>query len=150
VLYPSGNLLAYLLLSTALIQTGVCDSPQVIEAAVLGLPSDQWGQKVAAVVVLNEEDAKAGGRGGKPWGLMDMRRALKDKLASYKLPQEMKVVPNGLPRNAMGKGRLSFPVCFVAPLLTCPPQSTKSNSKRNFSVKHCDDRPSIADHHCVL
>jgi acyl-coenzyme A synthetase/AMP-(fatty) acid ligase len=103
-----------------LIQARLCHSPQVVEAAVLGLQSDQWGQKVAAVVVLNEEDAKAGGRGGKPWGLMDMRRALKDRLASYKLPQEMKVVPNGLPRNAMGKGRLSCPFwrLLCAPLLT--------------------------------
>ena len=33
---------------------------------------------------------------------MDMRRALKDKLAGYKIPQEMKVVPE-IPKNAMGK-----------------------------------------------
>ena len=39
-----------------------------------------------------------------------MRRALKDKLANYKIPQEMRVVQEGLPRNAMGKGEyiLSF------------------------------------------
>lgn len=36
--------------------------------------------------------------------MMDMRRALKDRLANYKVPQEMKVVQDGLPRNAMGKG----------------------------------------------
>ena len=36
---------------------------------------------------------------------MDMRRALKDKLARYKIPQEMRVVKDGLPRNAMGKGK---------------------------------------------
>jgi non-ribosomal peptide synthetase component E (peptide arylation enzyme) len=34
---------------------------------------------------------------------MDMRRALKDRLASYKLPQEMKVLDGPIPRNAMGK-----------------------------------------------
>ncbi|OJJ96198.1 hypothetical protein ASPACDRAFT_46965 [Aspergillus aculeatus ATCC 16872] len=77
--------------------------PQISEAAVVGLPSEQWGQKVAAVVVLNPEFANTGGRNGKPWGAMDMRRALKDRLANYKLPQEMKVLSGPIPRNAMGK-----------------------------------------------
>lgn len=31
-----------------------------------------------------------------------MRRALKDKLANYKIPQELKVI-DSIPRNAMGK-----------------------------------------------
>ncbi|KAL1956082.1 hypothetical protein VTO42DRAFT_7677 [Malbranchea cinnamomea] len=77
--------------------------PQVVEAAVLALPSEQWGQKVAAAVVLDPQAAVSGGKGGKPWGIMDMRRALKEKLANYKIPQEMRVVPDALPRNAMGK-----------------------------------------------
>lgn len=65
------------------------------------MTSEQWGQKVAAVVVLNPAHAQTG-KGGKTWGVMDMRRALKDKLASYKIPQELKVVEE-LPKNAMGK-----------------------------------------------
>lgn len=73
----------------------------VSEAAVVGLESDQWGQKVAAVVVLSEI-GKTAGKGGKPWGPMDMRRALKDRLVNYKIPQELKVV-DSIPRNAMGK-----------------------------------------------
>ena len=77
--------------------------PQVSEVAVVALPSEQWGQKVAAIVVLNPEHAQTG-KGGKTWGLMDMRRALKDSLANYKIPQEMKVV-EGIPRNAMGKSK---------------------------------------------
>ena len=77
--------------------------PQVAEAAVVGLPSEQWGQKVAAVVMLTPEGLTAG-KGGKPWSGMDMRRALKDKLANYKIPQELKVVEN-IPRNAMGKSK---------------------------------------------
>ncbi|OGM40614.1 AMP-binding enzyme [Aspergillus bombycis] len=77
--------------------------PQVSEAAVVGLPSEQWGQKVAAVVVLDAEKAANTGRNGKPWGALDMRRALKDRLANYKMPQEMKVLNGPIPRNAMGK-----------------------------------------------
>lgn len=75
--------------------------PQVDEVAVVGLSSEAWGQKVAAVVVLTEQ-GKTSGKGGKPWSAMDMRRALKSMLANYKIPQEMKVVES-IPRNAMGK-----------------------------------------------
>ena len=38
---------------------------------------------------------------------MDVRRALKDKLANYKIPQEMKVV-DAIQKNAMGKS-MSIP-----------------------------------------
>ena len=79
--------------------------PQISEAAVVGITSEQWGQKVAAVVVLNPTHAQTG-KGGKTWGAMDMRRALKDKLANYKIPQELKAVDE-LPKNAMGKS-----MCF--------------------------------------
>ncbi len=75
--------------------------PQVSEAAVMGVTSEQWGQKVAAVVVLHSDHAQSG-RGGKTWGVMDMRRALKDKLANYKIPQELRIV-DAIPKNAMGK-----------------------------------------------
>lgn len=36
---------------------------------------------------------------------MDMRRALKDRLANYKIPQELRVLESGggIPKNAMGK-----------------------------------------------
>ncbi|EFQ86618.1 hypothetical protein CFE70_008973 [Pyrenophora teres f. teres 0-1] len=75
--------------------------PQIDEVAVVGLPSEAWGQKVAAVVVLSEQ-GKTCGKGGKAWSALDMRRALKEILVNYKIPQEMKVVES-IPRNAMGK-----------------------------------------------
>lgn len=70
---------------------------------MVGIPSEQWGQKVAAVVILDPAHAQTG-KGGKMWGVMDMRRALKDKLANYKIPQELKVVED-IPKNAMGKSK---------------------------------------------
>ena len=76
----------------------------------MGVASEQWGQKVAAVVVLDPAQAHTTGKGGKVWGVMDMRRALKDRLAGYKIPQEMKVVDE-LPKNAMGKSK--FPFLFL-------------------------------------
>ncbi|KAF2665146.1 acetyl-CoA synthetase-like protein [Microthyrium microscopicum] len=75
--------------------------PEVSECAVVGLPSDKWGQKVVAVVVLSEKGRTAG-KEGKQWSPLDMRRALKANLANYKIPQDMKVVQS-IPRNAMGK-----------------------------------------------
>lgn len=35
---------------------------------------------------------------------MDLRRALRDRLANYKIPQEVKILDGQIPRNAMGKG----------------------------------------------
>ena len=61
--------------------------------------------------MLNPTHAQTG-KGGKTWGAMDMRRALRDKLANYKIPQELKAV-NELPKNAMGKSMYpsAHPLC---------------------------------------
>ncbi|KAK3336755.1 hypothetical protein B0T19DRAFT_410463 [Cercophora scortea] len=71
--------------------------PQVAEVAVLAVPSGKWGQKVGAVVILDGEAVPEG-----RWTPLDMRRALKGRLAGYKIPQVLKVVKH-IPRNAMGK-----------------------------------------------
>lgn len=69
--------------------------PEVAEAAVVAVPSGSWGQKVGAIVVLNKHLVQK-------WSPLDMRRSLKTRLATYKIPQTMKVVDQ-IPRNAMGK-----------------------------------------------
>ncbi|PNS21859.1 hypothetical protein CAC42_457 [Sphaceloma murrayae] len=74
---------------------------EIEEAAVVGLPSVSWGQKVAAVVVLTGKGRAAGRRGG-ALGVLDLRRLLKERLAPYKIPQDLLVVES-IPRNAMGK-----------------------------------------------
>jgi acyl-CoA synthetase (AMP-forming)/AMP-acid ligase II len=71
--------------------------PQVAEVAVLAVPSGKWGQKVGAVVIVDREHVPEG-----RWSPLEMRRALKGRLASYKIPQVLKVVDH-IPRNAMGK-----------------------------------------------
>ena len=83
------------------IEREILSLPQISECAVVGLPSETWGQKVAAVVVLSDA-GRTGGKGGKGWGKMDLRRALRDRLVAYKVPQDLMVV-GGIPRNAMGK-----------------------------------------------
>ena len=84
--------------------------PEIAEAAVVGVPNEQWGQKVAAVLVLTEA-GKVGGAKGKGWGVMDMRRALRERLVNYKVPQELKVVEE-IPKNAMGKSEF-LPALFL-------------------------------------
>jgi len=58
------------------------------------------------VIIL--KDGEEGGKKGR-WGAMDMRRALRDRLAAYKIPQVMKVVEH-IPRNAMGKSKFHFQI----------------------------------------
>ncbi|KAM0215054.1 hypothetical protein ACHAPQ_011515 [Fusarium lateritium] len=68
---------------------------EVDECAVVGLPSEAWGQKVAAVVVLSEKSEDG-------MNLQQLRSALKPRITAYKIPQDMEIVET-LPRNAMGK-----------------------------------------------
>jgi malonyl-CoA/methylmalonyl-CoA synthetase len=66
--------------------------PSVAEVAVVGLPSAEWGESVAAFVV---------GAGGSP-DIDALRRLMAEELAPYKWPREFTVLDQ-LPRNAMGK-----------------------------------------------
>lgn len=61
----------------------------VLECAVVALPSEEWGETIAAVIVGNIDYTLL-----KNW--------LKDRLAPYKIPRQF-VEVDALPRNAMGK-----------------------------------------------
>ena len=61
-----------------------------------------------------------------------MRRALKDRLANYKIPQELKVLENGLPRNAMGKSKFPSKMFFDTSLMTVHLVNKKSLVKEVF------------------
>lgn len=68
--------------------------PDVHEMAVIGLPDDRWGETVTAVVVLREPGATIDIAALRDWG--------RDRLAGFKLPRRVHVVPL-LPRNGAGK-----------------------------------------------
>ena len=66
----------------------------VLEAAVVGIPDEDFGEKVTAAVVLKEE--------AKGIETDELIKYCKSKLASYKCPKIVFKV-DSLPRNAMGK-----------------------------------------------
>jgi malonyl-CoA/methylmalonyl-CoA synthetase len=65
----------------------------VVESSVIGLPDEQWGEKVAAAVVKRSEMKV------KP---EDIQRFCKQHLHNWKCPKEILLVES-LPRNTMGK-----------------------------------------------
>jgi malonyl-CoA/methylmalonyl-CoA synthetase len=64
----------------------------------VGLPSEAWGQKIVAVVVVSEACLSS----GKVWAVADMKRALKQRSVAYKIMQDVQIVST-LKCNAMGK-----------------------------------------------
>jgi malonyl-CoA/methylmalonyl-CoA synthetase len=73
---------------------GVLLSHEAIkECAVLPKPDETWGEKVTAVCVLNA---------GKVLTLKELRDWGKERMATYKVPQELEIIEE-LPRNQMGK-----------------------------------------------
>ncbi|XP_078689128.1 malonate--CoA ligase ACSF3, mitochondrial-like [Branchiostoma floridae x Branchiostoma belcheri] len=65
----------------------------IADCAVVGVSDMTWGQRVAAILVLRKGASLSLGE-LKDWG--------KDRMPSYIIPSEIKIVPV-LPRNAMGK-----------------------------------------------
>ncbi|GAA2549743.1 acyl-CoA ligase FadD12 [Mycolicibacterium diernhoferi] len=68
---------------------------EVAEAAVIGVDDEQYGQRLAAFVVLRND-------GGKPVTVDDLKQYVRDNLANYKVPREITLLDE-LPRNSTGK-----------------------------------------------
>jgi malonyl-CoA/methylmalonyl-CoA synthetase len=81
------------------VEDAILEHTDVVDAAVVGLPDDTWGETVAAWVVLRE---------GASYGADELAAALaahvESRLAAYKRPRRW-TATGQLPRNAMGKVR---------------------------------------------
>jgi malonyl-CoA/methylmalonyl-CoA synthetase len=89
-------------LSALEIEAALREHPAIADVAVIGLPDETWGDRVTACAVL---------RAGQALTLDELRAWARERLAPYKLPRELRVLPE-LPRNAMGKiqkGKLKQP-----------------------------------------
>jgi len=75
------------------IEEVLCEHPAVAECAVVGMPDAEWGERVAAAVVLEE---------GQALDLASLRTWALKLLAAHKVPSRLLVL-DALPRNAMGK-----------------------------------------------
>lgn len=69
------------------------EHPAVAECAVVGVPDLEWGERVAAALVLRE---------AKALDLEELRAWAKQRLAAHKIPSRLLLL-EALPRNAMGK-----------------------------------------------
>ena len=81
-------------ISSIEVEGALHEHPDVVEAAVLGVPHRVLGQDVAAVVRL---------RPGATLELGEIAAFLADRLADYKRPRQLTTVTEPLPRNTMGK-----------------------------------------------
>ncbi len=70
------------------------EHPQVLESAVLGVPHEDLGQEVAAVVVVADPAAVSED---------ELRAFTAQRLAYFKVPARWVITAVALPRNATGK-----------------------------------------------
>jgi len=75
------------------VENALAGHPGVLEAAVIGVPDERWGEAVKAVIV---------GRDGAQPPLDSLREHAGTRIAAYKLPLSVDYVDT-LPRNASGK-----------------------------------------------
>ena len=73
--------------------------PSVSDCSVIGLPNEEWGELVAAVLVLSQVTPM---EKEKDIDLAVLNAWLREKMPAYKTPRQYKIIEE-LPRNAMGK-----------------------------------------------
>lgn len=82
--------------------------PYISEVMVVGVADHEFGQRVAALVALSEENLTneyLTTHGSMEYTLTinDLRRDLRSRLAGYKLPTILRVIEGELPKTATGK-----------------------------------------------
>lgn len=76
------------------VEAALADHPDVSECAVIGLCDIVWGERVHAIVVP---------RSGTSPSESEIIRFLRSRLAAYKVPRTVELMPDGLPKTAQNK-----------------------------------------------
>jgi malonyl-CoA/methylmalonyl-CoA synthetase len=82
--------------------------PYVGEAMVVGVPDDEFGQRVAAVVTLRSDEMaqkfyREHNRNPKRLDIDDLRADARSRLAGYKLPTLLRILNGEIPKSPTGK-----------------------------------------------
>lgn len=75
------------------VEAAIISHPNVVEVAVIGVPDDEWGERVHAVIVT---------KGGMTPTLEEIRSHASEKISRYKLPKTMQIAIN-IPKTSTGK-----------------------------------------------
>src|SRR5216684_2014897 len=75
------------------VESAICDHPDVAEVAVVGVPDEQWGEAVKAIVVMKP---------GRTATSSDIIGFTRERIAGFKTPKSVDFI-EALPRNASGK-----------------------------------------------
>ena len=76
------------------VENALYTHPAVLEAAVIGIPDEQWGESVHAVVVL-----KPGAQATEE----ELIEHARTQIAGFKVPRSIEFFPNALPKSGAGK-----------------------------------------------
>ncbi|KIV81180.1 hypothetical protein PV11_08617 [Exophiala sideris] len=98
--------------------------PYLGEAMVVGVPDEEFGQRVGAVVSLRNDEVaqqfyRENNRSPQSLKLDDLRADVRNRLAGYKLPTLLRIIEGELPKSGTGKvvkktlGPLYFPLSYV-------------------------------------
>jgi long-chain acyl-CoA synthetase len=76
------------------VEAALYEHPDVIEAAIVGVPDERYGEQVAAVVRR---------RDGSTLDVPTLQEHVRERLAAFKVPTIVQFTETELPRNAAGK-----------------------------------------------
>ena len=76
------------------VEAALSEHPAVVDQVVVGVPDDEWGQRVHAIVHVTEP--------ANPPSTDELRAWCKERLASYKVPKTYEIVDR-VPRTEAGK-----------------------------------------------
>jgi bile acid-coenzyme A ligase len=76
------------------VESALTDHPDIADVVVIGLPDPEWGQRVHAIIAPTAADA--------PPSEHDVIAYAKQRLAAYKVPKSVEIVPE-IPRTAATK-----------------------------------------------